>query len=112
MGKPRELVSRTMRAAVLVDVDRIEVRDVPRDEPAAHEVVVRVEAVGLCGTDLHIVAGHANYNRDELGRPLGRSPSIRRFLDTRSPVLSKRSGRRCLTSRSATAWSSTRDVPA
>jgi threonine dehydrogenase-like Zn-dependent dehydrogenase len=30
---------------------------------------VRVEAVGLCGTDLHIVAGHANYNRDALGRP-------------------------------------------
>ncbi|MFL5606654.1 MAG: zinc-binding dehydrogenase, partial [Gemmatimonadaceae bacterium] len=58
-----------MRAAVLVDVGRLEVRDVPRPEPAAHEVLVRVQAVGLCGTDLHIVAGHANYNRDEHGRP-------------------------------------------
>jgi L-iditol 2-dehydrogenase len=28
-----------------------------------------VQAVGLCGTDLHIVAGHANYNRDSHGRP-------------------------------------------
>ncbi|HEV8499887.1 MAG TPA: alcohol dehydrogenase catalytic domain-containing protein [Gemmatimonadaceae bacterium] len=59
----------TMRAAVLVDVGRIEIRDVPRVAPSPTEVVVRVEAVGLCGTDLHIVAGHANYNRDALGRP-------------------------------------------
>ena len=58
-----------MRAAVLVDVGRIEVRDVPIAVPAAHEVLVRVTAVGLCGTDLHIVSGEANYHRDELGRP-------------------------------------------
>jgi L-iditol 2-dehydrogenase len=59
-----------MRAAVLVGVDRIEIRDVPVQPPAAHEVVVRVRAVGLCGTDLHIVAGHANYNNDSRGQPL------------------------------------------
>lgn len=58
-----------MRAAVLVDAGRFELRDVPILAPAAHEVVVRVEAVGICGTDLHIFAGHANYNRDALGRP-------------------------------------------
>jgi L-iditol 2-dehydrogenase len=58
-----------MRAALLVDVGRIEVRDVPRPVPAAHEIVVRVQAVGLCGTDLHIFAGHANYSRDAHGRP-------------------------------------------
>jgi L-iditol 2-dehydrogenase len=67
-----------MRAAVLVDVGRFELRDVPRPSPAPHEVLVRVEAVGLCGTDLHIVAGHANYNRDERGqpRPLREEPQI------------------------------------
>lgn len=59
----------SMRAAVLVDVGRIEVRDVPRAEPSPRELVIRVQAVGLCGTDLHIIAGHANYNRDSLGRP-------------------------------------------
>jgi len=59
-----------MRAAVLVDVNKFELRDVPVSPPAVHEVLVRVQAVGLCGTDLHIVAGHANYNRDALGRPL------------------------------------------
>ena len=68
----------TMRAAVLVDVDRIEVRDVPRPEPRPHEVRVRVAAVGLCGTDLHIVQGHGNYNRDRDGRliPLAEQPQI------------------------------------
>jgi L-iditol 2-dehydrogenase len=67
-----------MRAAVLVDVGRIEMRDVPVQPPAPHEVLVRVQAVGLCGTDLHIVAGHANYNTDERGRvrPLSAAPQI------------------------------------
>jgi L-iditol 2-dehydrogenase len=59
-----------MRAAVLTDVNKIELREVPVSVPHPHEVLVRVQAVGLCGTDLHIVAGHANYNRDSLGRPL------------------------------------------
>ena len=59
-----------MRAAVLVSVGRIEVREVPRPQPGPREVLLRVAAVGLCGTDLHIFAGHANYNRDERGRPI------------------------------------------
>ena len=59
-----------MKAVALVDVGRLELREVPRPRPAPHEVLVRVQAVGLCGTDLHIVAGHANYNRDDRGRPL------------------------------------------
>lgn len=67
-----------MRAAVLVDVGRIELRDVPRPAPRRDEVRVRVEAVGICGTDLHIVQGHANYNRDAAGRvvPLREAPQI------------------------------------
>ena len=72
------MASATMRAAVLVDVGRIEVRDVPREAPGPRDILVRVEAVGLCGTDLHIVAGHANYNRDDRGRirPLHEHPQI------------------------------------
>ena len=67
-----------MRAAVLVDAGRIELQDIPRPEPRADEVLVRIQAVGLCGTDLHIFAGHANYNRDAHGRivPLTESPQI------------------------------------
>ncbi|HEX2781825.1 MAG TPA: alcohol dehydrogenase catalytic domain-containing protein [Gemmatimonadaceae bacterium] len=67
-----------MRAAVLVDVGRVEVREVATPVPAAGEVRIRVGAVGICGTDHHIVAGHANYNRDANGRPipLAREPQI------------------------------------
>ncbi|HYU38913.1 MAG TPA: alcohol dehydrogenase catalytic domain-containing protein [Acidimicrobiia bacterium] len=67
-----------MRAAVLVGVDRIDVREVACESPAPREILVRVTAVGLCGTDFHIVAGHANYNRDARGRPvpLAEAPQI------------------------------------
>lgn len=60
----------TMRAGVLCGVERVEVRDVPLPAAGPHEVVVRVSAVGLCGTDAHIFAGHANYNTDEYGQPI------------------------------------------
>jgi threonine dehydrogenase-like Zn-dependent dehydrogenase len=60
----------TMRAGVLCGVERLEVRDVPLPSAGPHEVVVRVSAVGLCGTDAHIFAGHANYNTDEYGQPI------------------------------------------
>ena len=60
----------TMHAALLVDVGCIEVREIPIVPPAAHEVLVKVEAVGLCGTDIHIVSGHGNYSTDAYGRPI------------------------------------------
>jgi len=59
-----------MRASVLCDVARLEIRDVPRPVIASHEVLVRVAAVGICGTDAHIFAGHANYNTNERGQPI------------------------------------------
>lgn len=59
-----------MRAGVLCGVEQVEVRDVPFPTLAPHEVLVRVAAVGLCGTDAHIFAGHANYNTDEYGQPI------------------------------------------
>ncbi len=70
--------SKTMRACVLHDVRRMDVCDVPRPEPGPRDVLLRVAAVGLCGTDLHIFGGEANYNTDERGQPipLARSPQI------------------------------------
>lgn len=62
--------ARTMKASVLVDVARLEVRDVPRPEISSRDVLVRVAAVGICGTDTHIFAGHANYNMDKRGLPI------------------------------------------
>jgi L-iditol 2-dehydrogenase len=68
----------TMKASVLCDVQRLEVRDVPRPVISPYEVLVRVSAVGLCGTDAHIFAGHANYNTNEYGQaiPLALQPQI------------------------------------
>ena len=37
--------------------EQIELRDVPEPQMAADEVLLAVEATGICGTDLHIVAG-------------------------------------------------------
>ena len=50
----------------------------PLEPAGAHEVTIRVQAVGLCGTDLHIVAGHANYATDDRGRqvPLRDRPQV------------------------------------
>ncbi len=59
-----------MRASVLCGVERLEVRNVERPALTRHEVLVRVAAVGLCGTDAHIFAGHANYNTDQYGQPI------------------------------------------
>ena len=59
-----------MRASVLCGVEHLEVRDVPAPGCEPHEVLIRVSGVGLCGTDAHIFAGHANYNTDEYGQPI------------------------------------------
>ncbi len=59
-----------MRASVLYGVEQLEVRDVPLPRISPRGVLVRVAAVGICGTDAHIFAGHANYNADEYGHPI------------------------------------------
>jgi L-gulonate 5-dehydrogenase len=61
-----------MRAAVTVDRCRVELRDVPDPEPAPGEAVLRVGAVGLCGTDLHMWAGE----RPGVGFPLRQGHEI------------------------------------
>ena len=75
---PRAGPAATMQAAVLEDVGKLVVRDVPVPPLPAGEVRVRVQAVGLCGTDVHIYAGHANYHRNHRGRvvPLSEAPQI------------------------------------
>jgi len=67
-----------MRACVLQDVKNLELRQVPRPRPGPRDVLVCVKAVGLCGTDIHIYSGEANYNTDERGQPvsLTRHPQI------------------------------------
>ena len=48
----------TMRAAVLVEPGRFEVRQVEMPRPGPDEILVRVARTGICGTDMHIFHGH------------------------------------------------------
>src|SRR5262245_26250215 len=40
-----------------IDTNPLELRDVPIPEPAANELLVRVQACAICRTDLHIIEG-------------------------------------------------------
>jgi propanol-preferring alcohol dehydrogenase len=54
-----------MRAAVLYQpTHALSVEDLPIPQPAPGEVLLRVEACGVCRTDLHIVAGELKPLRD------------------------------------------------
>jgi threonine dehydrogenase-like Zn-dependent dehydrogenase len=57
-----------MKAAVLEDVRKMVVRNVPDPELSPREVLIRVRAVGVCGTDLNLFQGNGNYNLDARGR--------------------------------------------
>jgi len=46
-----------MKAAVFVQKDKLEYRDVSPIEPGPDEVLVRVTGCGVCGTDVHILHG-------------------------------------------------------
>ncbi|MEV6333629.1 zinc-dependent alcohol dehydrogenase family protein [Nocardia vinacea] len=46
-----------MRAVVIETPEKFAVQNVPDPTPGPGEVVVRVDAVGICGTDMHIADG-------------------------------------------------------
>jgi len=50
-------VTQTMQALVVLEPDRFEIQEVPVPEPGAMEVLCRVRAVSICGTDSHLIAG-------------------------------------------------------
>jgi L-iditol 2-dehydrogenase len=55
---------------VLEDVQKFALQALPVPVPGAREVLIKVGAVGICGTDLHIFHGLANYCRDARGLPI------------------------------------------
>jgi L-iditol 2-dehydrogenase len=59
-----------MRAAVLTRVARMEVQTTAVRPPGPHDLLLKVSAVGLCGTDFHIFEGHSNYHTDSRGIPI------------------------------------------
>jgi len=46
-----------MEALVVVEPNRLEIREVPVPRPGPNEVLARVRAVSICGTDAHLVRG-------------------------------------------------------
>jgi L-iditol 2-dehydrogenase len=47
----------TMQALVVIEPNRLEIREVPVPEPGPNEVLARVRAVSICGTDAHLIRG-------------------------------------------------------
>jgi L-iditol 2-dehydrogenase len=60
----------TMKAAVLLEKQRLELRDWPIPTPKSDEVLIRVKAVGICGSDIHY------YEHGEIGRYKVEDPLI------------------------------------
>ena len=53
-----------MRAAVLVEPGRFDLREMPIPEVGPRDALIKVDRCGICGTDIHIF--HGNYSRDVL----------------------------------------------
>ena len=51
-------MTETMQALVVLEPDQLEIQEVPVPEPGPDEVLARVRAVSICGTDSHLIAGH------------------------------------------------------
>lgn len=67
-----------MKAAVLEDVQQLRICQVPDPQPGPQDVVLRVQAVGVCATDFHLFLGLSHYMFDAKGRriPLTEHPLI------------------------------------
>ena len=52
------MVADTMPALVVSGPDDFAIREVPVPTPGPDEVLARVRAVSICGTDSHLIAGH------------------------------------------------------
>ncbi len=50
-------MSATMQALVVLEPNRLEIQEVPVPVPGPNEVLARVRAVSICGTDAHLIRG-------------------------------------------------------
>ena len=87
-GKHAGIKVLNMRAAVLHEVRDIRVTEIPTPTPAADEVIVKVKAVGVCGSDLH------SYLEGGTKGPTRINPFVlgHEFSGTLTPETAKRAG--------------------
>ncbi|MDZ7262845.1 MAG: zinc-dependent alcohol dehydrogenase family protein [candidate division KSB1 bacterium] len=52
-----------MKAAVFLDFNKMELQELPQPQPGPDEVVLKVNACGVCGTDSHIYSGELRVAR-------------------------------------------------
>src|SRR5881398_2966770 len=64
------MAEHTMRAAVLHDIGKITIEERPRPRPGPRDVLVRVDSVGTCGSDVHY------YEHGRIGGFVVESPLI------------------------------------
>lgn len=60
-----------MKAAFAKAPFNIELRDIPKPAPEANEVLVRIGACGVCGTDVHVAGKQAADDFMSLGHEIG-----------------------------------------
>ncbi len=75
-----------MRAAVYRGTPRLEVEEVPRPEPGAGEILVRVEVCGVCGTDVKkidkaLVPPPRIFGHEIAGVVAGRGAGVTKFKE-------------------------------
>ncbi|MFW9990062.1 MAG: zinc-dependent alcohol dehydrogenase [Candidatus Odinarchaeota archaeon] len=58
-----------MRAAILQEIGKVSIIDVPKPSPEAGEALVKITTAGVCHTDLHVVMGE--WMKLPTPRPLG-----------------------------------------
>lgn len=59
-----------MRAAILHDIRDIRIGEIPRPEPQPGEILLRVQAVGICGSDLHYYLEGGTTGSSQITSPL------------------------------------------
>ncbi|MEW6356936.1 MAG: alcohol dehydrogenase catalytic domain-containing protein [Planctomycetota bacterium] len=60
-----------MKGIVFLGNRRCEVREFPKPEPGVGEVLIRVEATGICGSDLHVYRGEQSSDQIRGHEPCG-----------------------------------------
>lgn len=60
----------TMKAAMLVKPEHVEIRELPRPTAGPGEVLIRVRAAGICGSDMHL------YDTGRLGTIVLQDPHV------------------------------------